>query len=80
MLKGPQDEPKTFTVTLSANEWAALVYLRDTTFPGQPLELMIRKLTQDGLIQCGVLKLPNANRSKGVRRSSSETQKARPTP
>jgi hypothetical protein len=60
MLKGPQDHPQTFTVTLSSNEWAALTYLRDTTFPGQPLELMIRKLTQDGLIACGVLKVPGS--------------------
>jgi hypothetical protein len=64
MQPGPEDLPKTFPVTLSANEWAALTYLRDTTFPGQPLELLIRKLTQDGLLACGVLKLPKGNRAK----------------
>lgn len=53
---------------LPSREWAALVYLRDTTFPGQPLELVARKLVQDGLIGCGVLSLLPANRSKGARK------------
>jgi hypothetical protein len=68
MQRGPEDEPKTFSVTIGASEWAALVYLRDTTFPGQPLELLMRKLVQDGLIGCGVLALPAGNRSRGARR------------
>lgn len=69
-LTGPQDEPKTFTVTLAAREWAALVQLRDQMWPGQPLELVIRKLTQDELIRCGVLSLPAKDRGPGARRTS----------
>lgn len=60
----PEDAPRNIPLSLPGAEWSALVYLRDTTFPGQPLELVARKLVQDGLIQCGVLGLPKANRSK----------------
>lgn len=56
------------TLRLPENEFNALTRLRDETFPGQPLDLLARKLVQDGLIGCGVLALPNANRSKGARR------------
>lgn len=67
MQPGPEDTPKTFTVTLAAREWAAMVRLRDQMWPSQPLELMIRKLAVDELIRCGVLGLTAKNRSRGAR-------------
>jgi hypothetical protein len=63
-LKGPEYQPRQITVTLTASEYSAMVYLRDTCFPNQPYDLMCRKLIQDGLIASGVLELPKANRSK----------------
>lgn len=63
-LRGAEDEPRQVVLTLAAREWAALVRLRDETFPGQPLELLARKLVQDGLLACGVLALPEGDRGK----------------
>jgi hypothetical protein len=60
MLRGPQDDPKTLPVTLSGTEYAALVYLRDTLFPGRSYELLARKLIQDALIASGVLRVPGS--------------------
>jgi hypothetical protein len=54
-LPGLEDQPHDVVLTLPAREWAALVMLRDQTFSGRPLELVARKLVQDGLIQCGIL-------------------------
>ena len=65
-LSGSEEAPREVVVTLPAREWAALVYLRDTTLPGQPLELLARKLVQDGLLACGVLELPKGNRGKAA--------------
>lgn len=65
-LSGSEEAPREVVVTLPAREWAALVFLRDTTFSGQPLELLARKLVQDGLLACGVLELPKGNRGKAA--------------
>jgi hypothetical protein len=62
------DRPRKLELTLPAREWSALVMLRDTTFPGQSLELLARKLVQDGLIGCGVLSLPEGNRGTAAGR------------
>lgn len=61
-LPGAEDRPREVVLTLPAREWAALVYLRDTTFSGQPLELLARKLVQDGLLACGVRRATGGRR------------------
>jgi hypothetical protein len=68
-LRGPEDRPRELTLTLPATEYANIVRLRDTMWPGQSLEMVARKLVQDGLIQCGLLELPKRHRSKGARKA-----------
>lgn len=58
------DAPRELTIRFPAIEYALMVRLRDEMWPGQPIEMVARKLVQDELIRLGLLALPKVNRSK----------------
>lgn len=53
MLKGPEDQPRQLLLTISAEEYAALMQFRDQDFPGVRPETFARKLLRDGLVGAG---------------------------
>lgn len=68
-LRTGYDMELDITLNLNGREASALKRLRDTSFPHLTVRDVAHQLFRDSLIQCGVLDLPAADRSKGARRA-----------